>query len=122
MTTYKIIQTETFEKWLKELDNNNQTKILEYIRRPQTIAYIEKLKEGKVVKNLGRCIAGKDCPYKDDLFEIKIRHYRVYFALIGHEIILITLLHGGSKNNKSEQSRDIKKAFDIAADLLLDRK
>ena len=92
MSPYKIIQTETFKKWLKELDEKNQEKILEYIRRPQTIAYIKKLKEGKVVKNIGRCIAYKNCPYKDDLFEIKIRYYRVYFAIIDNEIILILLM------------------------------
>lgn len=83
-----------FKDWLESLD-----------RRPR--ARIDaRLTRIRKTGNYGDCD-----PVGDGVYELKDHYgagYRVYFGEIGNELVL--LLWGGTKNNKKDQSRDIRKA------------
>lgn len=86
---------EPFNDWLDSLDGSIRGKVE---------ARIDRLEQG----NFGNSKA-----LKDGLFELKLKSpaFRVYYAEIGKEIIL--LISGG---DKSRQSDDIEKAKEYLAD------
>jgi putative addiction module killer protein len=94
---YEIIQSETFERWLKGLkDRQAIMRILARLRR---------VSEG----NLG------DTRYlRDGVSEIKLDYgpgYRLYYLKTGS--VVIVLLAGG---DKSTQDSDIERAIRVAQD------
>ncbi len=94
----EIRQTELFAKWLSELRD---------LRAGVRIqARIDRLEMGN---------AGDTKPVGEGVSEMRIDYgpgYRVYFVRRGDKLII--LLAGG---DKSSQSKDIRKALKLAADL-----
>lgn len=86
---------EPFNEWLDSLDNSVRGKVE---------ARIDRLEQG----NFGNAKA-----LKDGLFELKLKSpaFRVYYAEVGKEIIL--LISGG---DKTRQTDDIEKAKEYLAD------
>ena len=112
-----VIETGYFDKWFKKLDENTQLEILEDIHTPQTLEYIQIYQETGVPPNkkIRICRKEKNCPYTGNVLEIRIKNpsaYRIYFMIKDERVVLLL---GGTKNNKKEQSRDIKTAYEIAA-------
>jgi len=95
---FEILSTDEFDRWLSDLaDERAKTKIASRVARLR----------------LGN--AGDVTPVGEGVSEMRVHHgpgYRVYYKQTGKTIILI--LCGG---DKSSQSRDIKRAKEIAAGL-----
>lgn len=95
---FEILTTDEFDRWLSDLaDERAKTKIASRVARLR----------------LGN--AGDVTPVGEGVSEMRVHHgpgYRVYYKQTGRMIILI--LCGG---DKSSQSRDIKRAKEIAAGL-----
>lgn len=95
---FEILSTDEFDRWLSDLaDERAKTKIASRVARLR----------------LGN--AGDVTPVGEGVSEMRVHHgpgYRVYYKQTGRMIILI--LCGG---DKSSQSRDIKRAKEIAAGL-----
>ena len=94
----EVRQTEVFSKWLAALRDLRA--------RARIQARIDRLESGN---------AGDAKPVGDGVSEMRIDYgpgYRVYFIKRGSE--LIVLLAGG---DKSSQSKDVRKALSLAADL-----
>lgn len=95
---YKIFQTERFSSWLRKLkDMKGKVSIL---RR------IDRLKVGNF---------GDFKSLSENIYELRIQSgpaYRIYYTLKEGEIII--LLVGG---DKSTQSKDIKKAKELAKEI-----
>ena len=92
---YKVLQTETYKKWLKKLRDN--------IAKQNIIMRVERMKNGNF---------GDSKTVGEGVFELRIdvgKGYRVYFMNKGKEIII--LLVGG---DKSTQDDDIKTAQKMA--------
>ncbi|MBO7073278.1 MAG: type II toxin-antitoxin system RelE/ParE family toxin [Acetobacter sp.] len=111
------IETRSFNKWLSKLNDDTQVEIIADIHEDQTLEYIRIYQETGVPpsKKIGICRKEKDCPYTGNVLEIRIKHpsaYRIYFMIKDERVVLLL---GGTKNNKKEQSRDIKTAYAIAA-------
>ena len=93
-----IKETDIFKKWMRALKDNLARSIIN--------ARIRRLSLGN---------KGDTEPVGDGVFELRIDFgpgYRVYYTQIRNELII--LLCGG---NKSSQSRDIKRAKQIATKL-----
>lgn len=94
-STFEIVIYETpagqgpFNEWLDSLDGSVRGKV---------VARVDRLEKGLV---------GNAKALKDGLFELKFKKppFRIYFATVGKQLIL--LISGG---DKSKQSDDIKKA------------
>ena len=96
---YKIITTDSFDNWLENLKNIKD--------RSRIADRIDRIKEGNLgdVKTVG-----------DGISELRFHFgsgYRIYFIKQYNTIII--LLCGGNKNT---QSKDIKKAKEIAREVL----
>jgi len=94
----EVRQTELFGKWLLELRDLRA--------RARIQARIDRLESGN---------AGDVKPVGEGVSEMKIDYgpgYRVYFVRRGSELVI--LLAGG---DKSSQSKDIRKALDLARNL-----
>jgi len=95
---YEVLKTEEFGAWLSSLaDQRAQAKIVSRIER------------------LGLGNPGDVKPVGEGVSEMRISHgpgYRVYFKQTDKAVVL--LLCGG---DKSTQTRDIKRAKEIAAEL-----
>ena len=94
----EVRQTELFGKWLLELRDLRA--------RARIQARIDRLESGN---------AGDVKPVGEGVSEMKIDYgpgYRVYFVRRGFELVI--LLAGG---DKSSQSKDIRKALDLARNL-----
>lgn len=95
---FEILSTDEFDRWLSDLaDERAKTKIASRVARLR----------------LGN--AGDVTPVGEGVSEMRVHHgpgYRIYYKQTGKTIILI--LCGG---DKSSQSRDIKRAKEIAAGL-----
>ena len=109
------LETEQFTEWLENLDNSPRTKIFDYIyNRGKTKDDIAEYKRTKTPKGcLGSCKKERKSFYQGNVVEIKIGRsaYRVYFTLIGDNVVFLL---GG---DKSRQSNDIKTAYDLAYEL-----
>ena len=110
-------QTGYFDKWFKKLNKNTQREILEDISEPQILEYIRIYQKTGVPPNkkIGICRKEKNCPYTENVLKIRIEHpsaYRIYFMIKDERFVLLL---GGTKNNKKEQNRDIKIAYEMAA-------
>jgi putative addiction module killer protein len=85
-----------FDKWLEELDIKTRAIIRTRLAR---------VRGG----NFGDCKA-----LKNELWELKINYgpgYRIYFAKVGTQIILLT-----NAGDKSSQNKDIEKAIQYLSD------
>ena len=95
---YKILTSDTFDNWFEDLKN---------IKDKSRIAdRIDRIKEGNL---------GDAKPVGNGIFELRFHFgsgYRIYFIKQYNTIII--LLCGG---NKKTQSRDIKKAKEIASEV-----
>ena len=90
---YKVLQTETYKKWLKRLRDN--------IAKQNIIMRVERMKNGNF---------GDSKTVGDGVFELRIdvgKGYRVYFMNKGKEIII--LLVGGDKSTQDEDIQTAKK-------------
>jgi len=92
--TMQVKKHDRFNKWYKKLDLTQKTEVDVRITRIILDSYFG------TFKRVG------------SIFELKFNSgLRVYYAKEGNELIF--LLSGGGKNNKSEQSRDIKQAQEL---------
>ena len=94
---YRVLQTETYKKWLEKLRDN--------VAKQNILWRIERMRNGNF---------GDSKSVGDGVFELRInvgKGYRVYFTNDGKEIVI--LLIGG---DKSTQENDIKKAKNMAKD------
>ena len=86
-----------FSDWFDELSNTQMSKIYKRLLRVSAGNFGDS-------KSLGA-----------SLFELRFSDgIRIYYSKLDN--ILVLLLIGGNKNNKSEQSRDIAKAREYLAD------
>lgn len=100
-SSFEIIIYETmngkdpFNDWLDSLDNSV---------RGFVIARVDRLKKGQF---------GNAKALKNGLYELKFKSpaFRIYFAVIGKQLVL--LISGG---NKSQQSKDINQAKEFLED------
>lgn len=100
---FKVIYTEEFEFWLKELEEKEQDSILKLVTQL-------KLKGYMLLEPYSKKIEGS----KNKLRELRCTRFnnRVYYFLHG-ERIYICLLGG----NKKTQKKDIKQADKIAKEI-----
>ena len=87
-----LSKKEPFIEWLYSLDTSVRGRVLVRVDRLQ------------------RGLAGNAKALKSGVFELKVKHppFRIYYAMIGKQIIL--LLSGG---DKTKQSEDIARAKDF---------